>query len=114
MIKLDCILDVTVLSIDDGIYEIKAIASDLNLGGEDFDNMLLEYFAKEFKKKHKLDLHTSPKAMRRLKTQCERAKKTLSSSKKALIEIDSLFEGIDFMTYITRTKFEDLCIANLM
>jgi L1 cell adhesion molecule like protein len=101
--------DVSLLTIDDGIFEVKATAGDTHLGGEDFDNRLLEHFVKEFKRKHKKDLTKNDRALRRLRTACERAKRTLSSSSKASIEIDSLFEGIDFNTSVTRSRFEDLC-----
>jgi len=80
------------------------------LGGEDFDNRLVNFFSEEFKKKHKKDLSTSDRALRRLRTACERAKRTLSSSTTASIEIDSLFEGVDFASTITRSRFEDLCM----
>merc|ERR1712241_1204809 len=80
-------------------------------GGEDFDNVLVEHFAKEFKRKHKADLTASKRAMRRLRSQCERAKRTLSASTRATVEIDSLYDGIDFYSTITRARFEDLCGA---
>ena len=102
--------DVSLLSIEDGIFEVKATAGDTHLGGEDFDNILVTYFKNEFKRKHKLDLSENKKSMRRLKTACERAKRTLSSGSSASIELDSLFEGIDFFTNITRAKFESLCL----
>lgn len=101
--------DVTLLTIDEGIFEVKATGGDTRLGGEDFDTILVHYFAKEFKRKHKHDITDNKRAMRRLRTACENAKKNLSSSTQATIEIDSLFEGIDFVTTITRAKFEDLC-----
>ena len=101
--------DVSLLTIDDGIFEVKATAGDTHLGWEDFDNRLLEHFVREFKRKHKKDLTKNDRALRRLRTACERAKRTLSSSSKASIEIDSLFEGIDFNTSVTRARFEDLC-----
>lgn len=101
--------DVSLLSIDEGVFEVKATAGDTHLGGEDFDNRLVEHFCKEFKKKHKHDLTSSDRALRRLRTACERAKRTLSSSTKANIEIDSLYDGIDFNSSITRARFEDLC-----
>ena len=101
--------DVSVLSIDDGIFEVKATAGDTHLGGEDFDTRLVQHFLTEFKRKHKKDLMESPRALRRLRTACERAKRTLSSSTSANIEIDSIYEGIDFYTSITRAKFESLC-----
>ena len=101
--------DVSILSIDDGVFEVKSTAGDTHLGGEDFDNQLVNFFVNEFKRKHKKDITTNKRAMRRLRTACERAKRTLSSSAQASVEIDSLFEGIDFYTSITRARFEDLC-----
>merc|ERR1740117_1622431 len=101
--------DVSLLSIDEGVFEVKATAGDTHLGGEDFDQRLIEHFVKEFKRKHKKDLTTSDRAIRRLRSACERAKRTLSASTMATVEIDSLFEGIDFTTNITRARFEDLC-----
>lgn len=101
--------DVSLLTIEDGIFEVKATAGDTHLGGEDFDNRLVEYFVAEFKRKHRKDITHNQRAMRRLRTSCERAKRTLSSSAQAFIEIDSLFEGIDFNSTITRARFEDLC-----
>jgi len=101
--------DVSLLTIDDGVFEVKATAGDTHLGGEDFDNILVNYFAQEFKTKHKIDITKNKRAMRRLRTQCERAKRTLSAATKANIEVDSLHEGIDFASSITRAKFEDLC-----
>jgi len=101
--------DVSLLSIDDGVFEVKATAGDTHLGGEDFDNRLVDHFVKEFKTKYKKDLTTSDRALRRLRTACERAKCTLSASPRATIEIDSLFEGVDFNSSITRARFEDLC-----
>merc|ERR1712018_309410 len=101
--------DVSILSIDDGIFEVKATAGDTHLGGEDFDNRLVDHFIKEFQRKHKKDISQNKRAIRRLRTACERAKRTLSASAQANIEIDSLFEGIDFYTVITRVRFEELC-----
>ena len=103
--------DVSLLTIDDGIFEVKATAGDTHLGGEDFDNILVQHFAQEFKRKFKLDIMESKKAVRRLKTACERAKRTLSSSQTASLELDSLYEGNDFFTSITRARFESLCIS---
>jgi L1 cell adhesion molecule like protein len=94
----------------DGFLEVLSTAGDTHLGGQDFDNILVEYFIKEFKKKYKFDLNNSSRSLRRLRTQCERAKRTLSVSSKANIEIDSLYQGIDFSTSITRARFEDLCM----
>merc|ERR1712212_379820 len=101
--------DVSILSIDEGIFEVKATAGDTHLGGEDFDNRMVDHFIQEFKRKQKKDLSGNKRALRRLRTACERAKRTLSSSTQANIEIDSLFEGIDFYTSITRARFEELC-----
>merc|ERR1712018_369197 len=101
--------DVSILSIDDGIFEVKATAGDTHLGGEDFDNRLVDHFIKEFQRKHKKDIRQNKRAIRRLRTACERAKRTLSASAQANIEIDSLFEGIDFYTSISRARFEELC-----
>jgi len=101
--------DVSILSIDDGIFEVKATAGDTHLGGEDFDNRLVDHFIKEFQRKHKKNIGQNKRAIRRLRTACERAKRTLSASAQANIEIDSLFEGIDFYTSISRARFEELC-----
>ena len=101
--------DVSILTIEDGIFEVKATAGDTHLGGEDFDNRLVDHFMKEFARKHKKDMSGNKRAIRRLRTACERAKRTLSASAQANIEIDSLFEGIDFYTSITRARFEELC-----
>merc|ERR1711861_43992 len=101
--------DVSLLTIDDGIFEVKATAGDTHLGGEDFDNRLVNHFVQEFKRKHKKDFTSNARAMRRLRTACERAKRNLSSSANASLEIDSLFEGADFYSSITRARFEDLC-----
>merc|ERR1711863_253192 len=101
--------DVSILTIEDGIFEVKATAGDTHLGGEDFDNRMVDHFIKEFKRKHKKDIKGNKRALRRLRTACERAKRTLSASAQANIEIDSLFEGIDFYTSITRARFEELC-----
>lgn len=100
--------DVSILTIEDGIFEVKSTAGDTHLGGEDFDNRMVNHFVDEFKRKHKKDLSSNKRAIRRLRTACERAKRTLSASSQASIEIDSLFEGIDFYTSITRARFEEL------
>lgn len=100
--------DVSILTIEDGIFEVKSTAGDTHLGGEDFDNRMVNHFVQEFKRKYKKDLATNKRALRRLRTACERAKRTLSSSTQASIEIDSLFDGIDFYTSITRARFEEL------
>jgi heat shock protein 1/8 len=101
--------DVSLLSIDEGIFEVKATAGDTHLGGEDFDQRMMDHFVREFKRKHKKDMSTSDRALRRLRTACERAKRSLSSATRATVEIDSLFEGEDFNSTITRARFEDLC-----
>ncbi|KAK9766171.1 Hsp70 chaperone [Basidiobolus ranarum] len=101
--------DVSLLTIEDGIFEVKATAGDTHLGGEDFDNRLVSHFVQEFKRKNKKDLSSNPRALRRLRTACERAKRTLSSAAQTSIEIDSLFEGVDFYTSLTRARFEELC-----
>jgi len=97
-----------VLTIEDGIFEVKSTAGDTHLGGEDFDNRLVNHFAQEFKRKHKKDLSSNKRALRRLRTACERAKRTLSSSAQAAIEIDSLFDGEDFYTSVSRARFEEM------
>ena len=102
--------DVSILTIDQGsLFEVRSTAGDTHLGGEDFDNRLVEHFVREFKRKHNKDLNSSPRALRRLRTACERAKRTLSSSSEASLEIDSLYQGVDFYTKITRARFEELC-----
>lgn len=101
-------LDVTLLSLDDGIFEVKATSGDTHLGGEDFDKNIMFHFMEEFKKKHKKDISKSKKAMAKLKRECERLKRSLSSSSQAYMEIDSLIDGIDFNSMMTRAKFEQL------
>ena len=100
--------DVSLLTIEEGIFEVKATAGDTHLGGEDFDQRLMNHFVQEFKRKEKKDITGNARALRRLRTSCERAKRTLSSTAQTSIEIDSLFEGIDFYTSITRARFEEL------
>jgi L1 cell adhesion molecule like protein len=102
--------DVSLLSIDEGIFEVRATAGDTHLGGEDFDNRMVNHFTQEFQKKYKKDMTKSARAVRRLRTACERAKRTLSSATNASIEIDSLYEGVDFYTSITRARFEEMCM----
>jgi len=101
--------DVSILNIDDGIFEVKATAGDTHLGGEDFDNRLVDHFVAEFQRKHKRDLTGNKRALRRLRTACERAKRTLSAGAQAGIEIDGIYDGIDFYTSISRARFEELC-----
>ncbi|KAF2902625.1 hypothetical protein ILUMI_03559 [Ignelater luminosus] len=101
--------DVSILTIAEGsLFEVKATAGDTHLGGEDFDNRLVNYFVEEFKRKYKKDIISNPRAIRRLRTAAERAKRTLSSSTEASLEIDALYDGIDFYTKISRARFEEL------
>ena len=102
--------DVSLLTIDDGIFEVKATAGDTHLGGEDFDQRLVNHLAAEFKRKARKDVRGNPRALRRLRTAAEKAKRTLSSTAQTSIEIDSLYEGVDFFTSITRARFEELCV----
>ena len=102
--------DVSLLSIEEGVFEVKATAGDTHLGGEDFDNRLVDAACREFKRKHKKDLTGNARAMRRLRTAVERAKRTLSASTQTVIEVDALFEGIDFFWTINRARFEELCM----
>jgi len=103
--------DVSILTIEDGIFEVKATAGDTHLGGEDFDNRVVDHCMQEFKRKNRgKDLAGNQRAIRRLRTQCERAKRTLSASTQTTIEIDSLFDGIDFSCTLTRARFEELCM----
>ena len=102
--------DVTLLTIDGGIFEVKATAGDTHLGGEDFDSRLVNHFVDDFKRKNRgKDLTQSQRALRRLRTACERAKRTLSSAAQATIEIDSLYDNCDYQATITRARFEELC-----
>ena len=101
--------NVSLLTIEEGIFEVKATAGDTHLGGEDFDNHLVTFFVQEFKPKHKKNISSNPRALRRLRTACEGAKPTLSLATQTSIEIDSLFEGIDFYTSLTCARFEELC-----
>lgn len=101
--------DVSLLTLDDGIFEVKATAGDTHLGGEDFDTRLVNHCLDDIKRRLKKDIKENKRAMRRLRTSCERAKRTLSSSSTAQIEIDSLVDGVDFNISITRAKFEALC-----
>nr|CAA74012.1 heat shock protein cognate 70 [Pleurodeles waltl] len=101
--------DVSILTIEDGIFEVKSTAGDTHLGGEDFDNRMVNHFVAEFKRNSKKDIIDNKRAVQRLRrTACERRQATLSSSTQASIEIDSLYEGIDFYTSITRARFEEL------
>ncbi|CAI0651215.1 unnamed protein product [Colletotrichum noveboracense] len=100
--------DVSLLNIQGGVFTVKATAGDTHLGGQDFDTNLLEHCKKDFQRKTKKDLSGDARALRRLRTACERAKRTLSSGAQTTIEIDSLFDGEDFTTQITRARFEEL------
>lgn len=100
--------DVSILSIDNGVFEVKSTGGDTHLGGEDFDNRIVDHFVKEFKRKHGKDLSVNKRALRRLRTACERAKRTLSAATQANIEVDSLYEGIDFYSTLTRARFEEI------
>ncbi|CAL8311630.1 unnamed protein product [Arctogadus glacialis] len=102
-------LDVSILTIKDGIFEVKSTAGDTHLGGEDFDNRLVKHCVEEFKRMSKKDISQNKKALGRLRTVCEREKRTLSSRTQASIDIDSLHEGTDFCTSVTRARFENLC-----
>ncbi|EMC95480.1 hypothetical protein BAUCODRAFT_149446 [Baudoinia panamericana UAMH 10762] len=100
--------DVSLLNIQGGVFTVKATAGDTHLGGQDFDTNLLEHFKKEFQRKYKKDISGDPRALRRLRTACERAKRTLSNGTQTTVEIDSLFDGEDFNANITRARFEDI------
>ncbi|KAI9609247.1 hypothetical protein H4Q26_007195 [Puccinia striiformis f. sp. tritici PST-130] len=100
--------DVSLLSIAGGVFTVKATAGDTHLGGEDFDNALLEHFKNEFKRKTKLDIDGDARALRRLRSACERAKRTLSSVTQTTVEVDSLFQGTDFSSAISRARFEEI------
>ena len=102
--------DVTLLTIEDGIFEVKATGGDSHLGGEDLDDRLVKHFVQDFKRKNKKDISSSARSMRRLRTNCEKIKRTLSSTAQATLEIDSLFDGIDYTCNITRARFEELCM----
>lgn len=102
--------DVSILQIAEGsLFEVRSTAGDTHLGGEDFDIRMVDHFAQEFERKYKKNMKGNAKAMRRLRTACERAKRTLSSSTEASLEIDALHEGVDFYSKITRARFEELC-----
>jgi L1 cell adhesion molecule like protein len=100
--------DVSLLTIKGEVFEVKATAGNTHIGGEDFDNRILNYFVEEFKRKNKVDITRNPRALRRLKTACEKAKRTLTFKSLTSIEIDNLFQGIDFSSSITRVKFEEI------
>ena len=100
--------DVSLLTIAGGVFNVKATAGDTHLGGEDFDNTLLEHFKAEFKRKNKLDIGDDARALRRLRSACERAKRTLSSVTQTTVEVDSLYQGTDFSASISRARFEEI------
>jgi len=100
--------DVSILTIDNGIFEVIATNGNTHLGGEDFDNKMVDHFISEIKRKHKKDISTNKRAVRRLRTACEQAKRTLSASTQASIELDSLFDGVDFYSSLSRARFEEL------
>jgi len=102
--------DVSLLTIDDGVFEVKATAGDTHLGGEDFDNKIVEHCCAQFLKDTGIDIRKNARAMRRLRTECEKAKRFLSSTKQTSIEVDSLAQGEDFTYTLTRAKFETLCM----
>jgi len=101
--------DVSVLTLDDGIFEVKATAGDTHLGGEDFDSRIVNFCVTDFKRKHKKDISNNKRSMRRLRTACERAKRTLSAANTTTIEVESLFDGIDYTYTLSRARFEELC-----
>ncbi len=103
-------LSISIISIDEGLYEIKAVNGNINLGGNDFDNRLIEFCAEEFKSKYSIDFKQNKKALLRVKIACEKAKILLSSANEAIIEVEHLIDDYDLYVKITRTKFEDLCI----
>ncbi|MFS7957490.1 putative Heat shock protein 70 family [Helianthus anomalus] len=101
--------DVSILTIDDaGVIEVKATGGDTHLGGEDFDNRMVNYYVSEIKRKHKVDISKNVKALGRLRVSCERAKRTISTASQTTIDIECLFNGIDFSTKFTRAKFEEV------
>ncbi|XP_023909298.2 heat shock cognate 70 kDa protein [Quercus suber] len=100
--------DVSLLTIEKGVFEVKAVAGDTHLGGEDFDNRMVNHFVEIFKRQHKVDIGVNSRALRRLRTACEKAKRILSCAIETNIEVDSLYNGIDFFSTITRAKFAEL------
>jgi len=99
---------VSILTIKDKVFQVKATGGNTHLGGEDFDNRMVNYFVQEFKRKNKVDITGNPRALRRLRTACERAKRVLSFTTVTTIEVDCLFKGIDFFSLVTRSKFEEI------
>ena len=110
IVDLGWTFDVSLLTIDDGAFDVKATSGDTHLGGEDFDSRMVTHFINEFKRKYKNDVSGNARAVSRLRTACERAKRNLSSSANSSIEVDQLYDSIDFYTSISRAKFEELCI----
>ncbi|MEM0354108.1 MAG: molecular chaperone DnaK [Thermoplasmata archaeon] len=102
--------DVTLLTLEDGLFQVRATGGNTHLGGEDLDNRLVSWCIEDFKRKYGKDLGQSTKAIRRLRTACERAKRVLSNATQASIEVDALYDGIDYSVSITRAKFEELCM----
>jgi L1 cell adhesion molecule like protein len=102
--------DISLISIEDGVFEVKATDGDSHLGGEDIDERLVKHFISEFKRKHKKDPSENARSIKRLKNSCEKLKRTLSSTSQATLELDSFFDGIDFMATLTRARFEELCM----
>ena len=102
--------DVSLLTLEDGLFEVKATNGNTHLGGEDFDNRLVEYCAGEFRRKTGVDIKSNPKALRRVRASCEKAKRALSAATQATVDIDALMDGEDLNVVITRSKFEDLCM----
>lgn len=112
IIIFDCgggTFDLSLLSIEDGIFEVKATRGDCHLGGEDFDNRLVDYCVDDFKRKSKIDIRNNARALRRLRTSCERAKRALSTTSSSTVDVESLADGVDYNVQITRAKFESLC-----
>merc|ERR1719218_527369 len=101
--------DVSLLTIDNGVFEVLATAGDTHLGGEDFDQRVTEHFVKSFKKKHNVDIKADVRALQKLKAEVEKAKRDLSSVQSVKVYIEGLIEGIDFEETLTRAKFEELC-----
>ena len=102
--------DVTLLTLEEGLFQVVATCGNSHLGGEDMDNRLINWCIEDFKRRFKKDISQSDKSLRRLRTACERTKRTLSSSVQATVEIDALYDGIDYNVNITRSKFEELCM----
>jgi heat shock protein 5 len=101
--------DVSLLTIDNGVFEVLATAGDTHLGGEDFDQRVTEHFVKTFKKKHNVDIKADVRALQKLKSEVEKAKRDLSSVQSVKVYIEGLIDGIDFEETLTRAKFEELC-----